>query len=246
MKIAVMQPYFLPYLGYFRLMHEVDKFIIFDNAQMSKRSWIIRNRFSGTKDNIYNSNFNDKPITISLPISKSSQTSLIAEQNHAADSFFINKTIRRLHSWYPNRSESFWKLVHDLFFALYDSKELVGILERQLKILSKYLGIRMPEVIRSSDVLARPNQNNPYNENSAQKYIINVCQLLEATTYLNLPSGRSIYEKKEFEDNNIALKFIEFSKPIDSTPLLSALHYASFEGSVGLDLIHQYWSISYG
>ena len=43
-KIAIMQPYFFPYLGYWQLMSMVDEFIVYDNIQFSKRGWIHRNR----------------------------------------------------------------------------------------------------------------------------------------------------------------------------------------------------------
>lgn len=67
MKLAIMQPYYFPYIGYFQLINAVDEFIIFDNAQYINRGWINRNKiiinereklftFSVKKDN------RDKPI----------------------------------------------------------------------------------------------------------------------------------------------------------------------------------------
>ena len=44
MKVAVMQPYFFPYLGYFSLIHSSDKFVFFDDVQFRKKSWMSRNR----------------------------------------------------------------------------------------------------------------------------------------------------------------------------------------------------------
>ena len=43
-KIAIMQPYFFPYIGYFQLINSVDEFIIYDNIQYTKKGWINRNR----------------------------------------------------------------------------------------------------------------------------------------------------------------------------------------------------------
>src|SRR5256885_15648655 len=45
MKVAIMQPYFLPYIGYFQLIGSVDLFIIYDNIKYTKKGWINRNRF---------------------------------------------------------------------------------------------------------------------------------------------------------------------------------------------------------
>ena len=43
--VAVMQPYFLPYIGYFQLMSAVDVFVIYDHIKYTKKGWINRNRF---------------------------------------------------------------------------------------------------------------------------------------------------------------------------------------------------------
>ena len=47
MKIAVMQPYFLPYLGYFQMVNAVDTFVFYDNVAYIKNGWINRNRIKG-------------------------------------------------------------------------------------------------------------------------------------------------------------------------------------------------------
>ena len=44
MKLAVMQPYFFPYLGYFDLINQVDTWIVFDIVQFIRHGWINRNR----------------------------------------------------------------------------------------------------------------------------------------------------------------------------------------------------------
>ena len=51
MKVGIMQPYFMPYLGYFQLLNLVDRFVIYDNIQYTKKGWINRNRIilNGTK-----------------------------------------------------------------------------------------------------------------------------------------------------------------------------------------------------
>ena len=44
MKIAIMQPYFMPYIGYISLIKHTDRFILFDTAQFIRHGWIERNR----------------------------------------------------------------------------------------------------------------------------------------------------------------------------------------------------------
>ena len=62
MKIAIMQPYFSPYIGYFQLINAVDEFVIYDNIEFTKKGWINRNRIL----------FNGNDIFITLPLKNDS------------------------------------------------------------------------------------------------------------------------------------------------------------------------------
>ena len=44
MKLGIMQPYFIPYIGYWQLMNAVDKYIVYDDVNFIKGGWINRNR----------------------------------------------------------------------------------------------------------------------------------------------------------------------------------------------------------
>ena len=44
MRLAIMQPYFLPYIGYWQLMGAVDAFVVYDRIKYTKKGWINRNR----------------------------------------------------------------------------------------------------------------------------------------------------------------------------------------------------------
>ena len=54
MRLGIMQPYFLPYIGYFQLIKSVDKFVVYDNIQYIKNGWINRNRLlQNSKDQYF-------------------------------------------------------------------------------------------------------------------------------------------------------------------------------------------------
>ena len=61
-RIAIMQPYFLPYIGYWQLMHDVDCFVIYDDIKYTKKGWINRNRYLR----------NGQPEVFSIPLKKDS------------------------------------------------------------------------------------------------------------------------------------------------------------------------------
>ena len=71
MKIAIMQPYFLPYIGYFQLINAVDKFVIYDDVNFIKKGWINRNNIL----------VNGQPHLFSIALKDVSQNKLINEIN---------------------------------------------------------------------------------------------------------------------------------------------------------------------
>ena len=82
MKVGVMQPYFLPYIGYWQLLNFVDRFVIYDNIQYVKRGWINRNRY--LKDG--------KDTLFSIPLKKDSDY-LDINKRVISDSFSSKKLI---------------------------------------------------------------------------------------------------------------------------------------------------------
>ena len=81
MKIGIMQPYFFPYIGYWQLINAVDKFVIYDNIQFTKRGWIRRNRIL----------MNGEDKMISLPIKKDSDY-LDVNKRYLSDTFNKDKS----------------------------------------------------------------------------------------------------------------------------------------------------------
>ena len=86
-RVAIMQPYFLPYIGYWQLMHNVDIFVVYDDIEYTKKGWINRNRFL----------LNGKPATFTLPLKKDSDFFDVC-QRQLSDNFSAEKAklMRRL------------------------------------------------------------------------------------------------------------------------------------------------------
>ena len=76
MKLAIMQPYFMSYIGYFQLINAVDVFVVYDNIQFTKKSWFHRNRIL----------VNGKDKMFSVPLKKGSDYLDVA-QRKLADNF---------------------------------------------------------------------------------------------------------------------------------------------------------------
>ena len=69
MKLAVMQPYLFPYLGYWQMITFVDKFVLFDDVNYIVRGWINRNNIL----------MNGKSHLFTLPLNGASPNKLICE-----------------------------------------------------------------------------------------------------------------------------------------------------------------------
>ncbi|AVC45854.1 wbqC-like family protein (plasmid) [Rhizobium leguminosarum bv. viciae] len=89
MKLAIMQPYFFPYIGYFQLIHAVDKFVVYDNIKYTKKGWINRNRILR----------NGEDYTFSLPIKAASDSLDICDRTLSTE-FDRNKLVNQIQGAY--------------------------------------------------------------------------------------------------------------------------------------------------
>ena len=91
MKVAIMQPYFLPYIGYWNLIQAVDKFIIPDDVNFIKGGWINRNKII----------VGGRPFWVSIPLVGVSQNKLIYDLDILADNGWrerVRKTVQETYS----------------------------------------------------------------------------------------------------------------------------------------------------
>ncbi|MDA3872330.1 MAG: WbqC family protein, partial [Candidatus Marinimicrobia bacterium] len=86
MKLAIMQPYFFPYIGYFQLINAVDKFVVYDDVNFIKRGWINRNYI----------NINNKKVLFTLPVKDKSQNKLINQHSYNFDDIWKNNFFKTL------------------------------------------------------------------------------------------------------------------------------------------------------
>ena len=92
MRLAIMQPYFFPYIGYFQLIAAVDMFIVYDNIKYTKKGWINRNRMLQ----------NGKDVMFSLPLKSDSDYLDVCERELAAD-FNRDKLLNQFKGAYRRR-----------------------------------------------------------------------------------------------------------------------------------------------
>jgi hypothetical protein len=187
MKVAIMQPYFFPYIGYFKLFAQADLFVIYDCVQFPRRGWVHRNRLI----------CDSKMEWVTLPIKKCPQTTKIFELE-----FQDNKD-----QWFDSLEAKLDSLVRtNNLLAQIDrsilapSGGVLDYLENTLKWSCNALGLST-EIIRSSTLCIDPNLK-------AQARIIELCLKVGASEYINLPNGTNLYNKRDFDLANISLEFL--------------------------------------
>ena len=188
--IAIMQPYFCPYIGYFQLIAAADVFVIYDNIEYTKKGWINRNRLLS----------NGEPATFSLPIKKDSDT-LDVRDRWIAEDFDQRKLLNRLKAAYlkaPQFEETFPLIERVVRF---DDRNLFAFILHSVKEICRFLNIET-WIIRSSEVAVD-------HELKGQEKVIGICKALKADTYVNPAGGRELYSKDDFRGQDLELKFLE-------------------------------------
>jgi hypothetical protein len=193
MKIAVMQPYFLPYIGYISLMKCVDRWVFLDRVQMIKRGWINRNRVLKQHDGWY---------YINVPIKKYSHKDLIMDICIRNDEPWKEKIIAKL-SHYKKRAPYYHQTIHLLETAF---EEKFDCITRQnahlLKHIASYLGFEFEYDILSEMDINLKSVKQP------DEWALEVCKDLGADHYINPIKGKLFFDKEKYEEAGIHINFL--------------------------------------
>ncbi|GFI10144.1 putative protein [Lachnospiraceae bacterium] len=194
MRIAIMQPYFFPYLGYWQLINAVDVFVILDDVNYIKKGYINSNSIL----------VNNDAYRFTIPLEKVSQNKLINETKLNFSSKDKEKFLKTISISY--KKAPFFKKAYLIIerSILYDSNDLTDYIKYSIEQVKEYLGITT-DIIFSSKI-------KKDNTLKAQERIIEINKKLGATVYINAIGGRCLYNKADFQRNRIELKFIEMKK----------------------------------
>jgi hypothetical protein len=195
MKLALMQPYFIPYIGYFQLLHSVDLFVSYDNAQFSKGGWVNRNRYRDQSEWHW----------ASLSATRSHALSSIAESQYLNIGQEVGKLIKSITQHYPDTAgtEFICSALHTMKLTWSGPTSIATFNVDLLRILCRYLGVMTP-IVSSSDVLTK--------QTMGVEFINEVCDRFKVTRYINSPGGRVLYDQEMFP--SCKLSFVQ-TKPLN-------------------------------
>jgi hypothetical protein len=197
LTVAIMQPYFLPYAGYFRLFAATDLFVVYDCVQFPRRGWVHRNRLVNTAG---------AERWLTLPLEKAPQNVLIRDLQFPPNAAQIFADRLRQFPLVTKDPAS----VEHILVALRDIQgSPLDYIERLLERIVTYYGI--PWRVMRSSALNVPARFR------GQNRILEITRRLGACRYLNPPGGRDLYEPNAFADAGIELGFLpDYAGPLTS------------------------------
>jgi len=202
MRIAIMQPYFLPYIGYLQLMNAVDKFVIYDDVNYINKGWINRNRLL----------VNGKEYLFTVPLKEASQNKLINEIELGNDPQWRTKLLKTIEQAY--KKAPYYATVLGIIEKIVnlEAQTISQLIVGSLGILKQHLAIPTQLVLSSTMY-----QNSHL---KAQARILDICLQEKATQYINPIGGVALYDKTIFAKEGVQLNFIK-SKPVEYQQLKS-------------------------
>ncbi|MFN3875508.1 MAG: WbqC family protein [Flavobacteriales bacterium] len=189
-RVAIMQPYVLPYIGYFQLIHASDAFVLLDDAAFIKRGWVNRNRILA----------HGKEHLFTIPVRAASQNVPINGTLIAPDDGWKRKLLATLEHAYRNAPG--YPVLMPLLADLIGSADgsIADFAERSIRMVLRLLGIERPISKASGMALQEALRG--------QDRILAICQAEGAAMYINPPGGRELYQPDRFAERGIALRFI--------------------------------------
>ena len=194
MKVAIMQPYFLPYLGYFALIKHTDKWIVLDVVQFIRHGWIERNRILKPGDGWQ---------YISIPIEKHSRETRIMDIRIRGQEEWKKKIFRQLEH-YKKIAPYYHDTISFLREAL--SKETESLVRMNVNLLietCRLINIEIDLSVFSEMKIEMDQVEKPGD------WALNISKAINATEYINPPGGISLFDKAAFKDAGIGLHFLE-------------------------------------
>ena len=208
MKLGIMQPYFMPYIGYFQLMKAVDKYVVYDDVNYIKGGWANRNHIL----------INGEKEMFTVTLQKASQNKLFNEIVIGDDFKKLMKTLQMNYSRAINFDQTMVLMERILSFP---NKPLAVFIANSFREILSYLSVET-EILMSSEI---PKDNSLRGKDK----IIQICEILGADTYYNAVGGKNLYDQEEFREHGITLNFV------DSLPqVYSQLHTREFVSGLSM------------
>ncbi|WP_176314457.1 WbqC family protein [Burkholderia vietnamiensis] len=195
MRLAIMQPYLFPYLGYFQLAAAVDRFVFYDDVAFIKNGWINRNRILLSGCAHY----------LTVPLAGAGSSHRIGDVRMQPRERWLprlRESLRHAYArapYYPTVSALFERVVS------YETDSIGDLAAHSVVEVCRFVGIG-PEFVATSSGYGNDALKG-------QARVLDICARERARTYVNLPGRRNLYHRAAFAETGLELEFIEPGLP---------------------------------
>ena len=188
MTLGIMQPYFMPYIGYWQLMAAVDTYVVYDDVNYIKGGWVSRNNIL----------LNGQKHMFTITLNGASPNKLFNEITIKDD---FKKFSRLIESAY--RKAPYYAEVTSLLDKIYnyEDKSLGAFMLNSFQVVLDYLELDTKLILSST--IAKDNTLR------GKDKVKHICHLLGADTYYNAIGGQELYDKNDFKADGIDLHFVK-------------------------------------
>jgi hypothetical protein len=191
MKLAIMQPYFFPYIGYFHLIAASDVFVLHDDVQYIKGGWVNRNRIL----------LNGESRMITFPVKRGSYDLPIIAKSYVDDQQARKGIINLIKQAYA-KAPCYWQVFPMLDkLMMFEDSNVARFNENLIRHIAEFMGLGC-KIINSSDI----EKNNDL---AGEPRVLEICERLGATDYTNPIGGTELYHQEAFQSCGITLRFLE-------------------------------------
>jgi hypothetical protein len=189
MKIAIMQPYFFPYIGYFQMINVVDKFIFYDDVNFIKNGWINRNKIL----------INATPNYLTVQLKGASPNKLIKDIEFTDNRTKLKRTIEMSYKKAPLFNNA-WPVIEEILNC--KTNLISDLAIKSIVKICEYININTIFELSSNCYVETKNLEKTVR-------LIQICKLNNALNYINPIGGIGLYNRIDFNRHNIQLEFIE-------------------------------------
>ena len=190
MRLAIMQPYFFPYIGYFQLISASNVFVLHDDVQYITGGWVNRNRIL----------LNGQDRMITLPVQNASHVLPIKARNYVSSNQGLKHIINQVKQAYGKAPcfDQVFPMVEELL--TYEDRNVARFNENLIRRVCDFVGIQT-SILTSSGL-------DKDDSLTGQDRVLEICRRVGATDYTNPIGGMKLYQQEVFQSSGITLRFL--------------------------------------
>lgn len=198
MRCAITQPTFLPWLGWFDLIDNVDTVVLLDTVQFEKRSWQQRNRMKTSQGLQF----------LTVPVQSSGRFEQKIKDVQIAEEFSPASILGKIKSSYSSAPyfSTVFKEIKDIFVDTYAGDKLLTLNLKLIEYFATKLNVSTPMIKASALKVA----------GARGEYLANICSKIGASTYVSTMGARDylLEDFTHFVHNDVSVLLYEYESPI--------------------------------